>query len=226
MHGTILLDLYGTLVEPDWPALLKGRAAIAQRVGLSATDAQRAWDRTHGARMVGAHGSLAGDLAAVFVASGMPRAVSPALLSTLAEDELANWRWGVRLYPDVVPALAGLRAAGLRLGIVTNASAEAASVVGELGLLSWVDAVTASCEAGVLKPELLRVALRTLGTDASDATLVDDEEAQLDGAVGLGLRTVLIRRPAAGTAAIGKSPHPVATDLAQVVSLVAGGERP
>ena len=53
MRATVLLDLYGTLVEPDWAALLKGRAALAERAGVAAAAAHRAWDLTHAARMTG-----------------------------------------------------------------------------------------------------------------------------------------------------------------------------
>jgi HAD superfamily hydrolase (TIGR01509 family) len=131
----------------------------------------------------------------------------------------------VRLYPDALPALRHLRSMGLQLAIVTNASAEAASVIGALALRPLVDEVFASCEAGVLKPDLLGVALRRFGLDASDATLVDDEPAQLESAARLGVSTILIQRlgfDASQTSTAG--PHAVVTDLRQVTKLVRLGE--
>lgn len=227
MPGTVLLDLYGTLVEPDWTALLQGRAELAERAGVPAAAAHRAWDSTHAARMVGRYGTLADDLAAVFAAvSGSSRpTVSASLLSELADAERENWRRGVRLYPDAVPALRRLRASGMRVAIVTNASAEAASVVDVLGLRPSVDEVFASCEAGLLKPDLLEVALGGLGVDAAEATVVDDEPQQLDGAARLGMRTVLVRRSGSGASApTGPGPHRAVTDLRQVAELVAHAE--
>ena len=226
MRATVLLDLYGTLVEPDWAALLKGRSALAERAGLpAAAAAHRAWDTTHTARMTGSYGSLADDLAATFsqAANGSGSPVSPMLLSQLADGERENWRRGVRLYPDAVPALVLLRSSGLRLAIVTNASAEAASVVDGLGLRPMVDDVFASCEAGVLKPHLLGVALRKLGVAASDATLVDDEPEQLEDAAGLSIGTILVQRSGAqAPAAI--TPARVVSDLRQVAGLVVRAE--
>ena len=222
MRSTVLLDLYGTLVEPDWAELLKGRTALAERLGLDAAAALRAWDRTHAARMTGTYGSLADDLAAVFSEAWDGAAISTALLSELADDERENWRRGVRLYPDALPALSLLRSSGLRLAIVTNASAEAASVVDELGLRPLVDSVVASCEAGVLKPELLGVALRRLGLEASDATLVDDEPAQLDAASRLGIGTILVQR--LGTDASSAATHPAVSDLRQLADLLVRAE--
>jgi putative hydrolase of the HAD superfamily len=224
--AAVLFDLYGTLVEPDWAELLKGRTALAERVGLPAAAVLSAWDRTHLARMTGTYGSLADDLAAVFsqasdAASDAGRSrISPRLLSQLADEERENWRRGVRLHPDAMPAMSLLRSAGLRVAIVTNASAEAASLVDELPLRSLVD-VFCSCELGVLKPHLLGVALRSLGLEASDAILVDDEPAELDGAARLGIGTILVQRSggdAPGATAAG--PRPTVSDLRQVAELV------
>lgn len=222
MRGAVLLDLYGTLVEPDWAELLKGRTALAERVGLLAAAAHRAWDKTHASRMVGKYGSLTDDLAAVFfeASDGRRSPISASLLSQLAKEELENWHRGVRLYPDVLPALRHLRSMGLQLAIVTNASAEAASVISALALRPLVDEVFASCEAGVLKPELLGVALRRFGLHASDATLVDDEPAQLDSAARLGVSTILIQRSGPDSSPTTATHHPLVTDLRHVPELV------
>ena len=227
MPSTVLLDLYGTLVEPDWPALLKGRAALAARAGVSAAAAHDAWDRTHSTRMTGAFGSLADDLAAVFfeASGGRRSAIAPALLGELAAEETENWSRGVRLYPDVVPGLRLLRSAGSRLTIVTNSSVEAASVVETLGLRPLVDRVFVSCEAGVVKPDLLDVALRDLGVDAMDATLVDDEPAQLDAAARLGVGTIRIDRVGArGSADASVGSHRSVSDLRQAAHLAVSAE--
>jgi len=226
VSATVLLDLYGTLVEPDWPALRKGRAALSARVGLGAVAAHRAWDTTHAARMAGGYGSLADDLAAVFseAANGRGSAISPLLLSELADRERENWRRGVRLYPDVVPALSLLRRSGLRLAIVTNASAEAASVVDALGLRHLVDDVFASCEVGVLKPDLLVVALRRLGVEASDATLVDDQAEELEGAARLAIGTIMVLRSGSQASEASTIGAVAITDLQQVARLVMRAE--
>jgi HAD superfamily hydrolase (TIGR01509 family) len=222
VRGTVLIDLYGTLVEPDWAELLKSRAALAERLGLDAAAALRAWDSTHAARMMGSYGSLADDLAAVFSDASEGQPISAALLSELADEERENWRRGVRLYPDALPTLSLLRSSGLRLVIVTNASIEAASVVDELGLRPLVDDVAASCETGVLKPDLLTVALRRLGLEASDATLVDDEPAQLEAASRRGMGTILVQR--SGIDASSAATHRVVSDLRQIADLLVRAE--
>jgi HAD superfamily hydrolase (TIGR01509 family) len=222
VRATLLLDLYGTLVEPDWTELRLGRSAIAERAGVDAAAAERAWDVTHAARMSGSYGSLADDLRAVFsLVSGEGRPKIPALLlAELAEKEHENWSRGVRLHSDVMPSLRLLRSAGMQLAIVTNASAEAASVVDTLGLRAAVDSVFASCEVGVLKPDLLGVALRALGADPTDAILVDDEPRQVDGAARLGIGTILVDRSRTDPSMASVTDGRVVSDLRGVADLL------
>jgi putative hydrolase of the HAD superfamily len=220
----VLLDLYGTLVEPDWGALTAGRDAIAARVGIPRAAARAAWAATHEARMRGAHGSLEGDLAVVLATAGGVGSdlLTDDLLAELTASERANWRRGVRLYPDVVPTLGRLRRAGARLAIVTNASAEAAGVIPALGLDGLVDAVVASCDAGALKPGLLVLAMRDLGVTRAESVLVDDEPAQVEAATRMGMDAILIRRVAAGRSVAGAAPGAAVRDLAGVAELVFG----
>ena len=167
------------------------------------------------------HGSLEGDLAAVFaaVSDGGSDLVTDDLLAELASFERENWRRGVRLYPDVVPMLGQMRRAGARLAIVTNASAEAAAVIPALGLDGHVDAVLASCDAGSVKPDLLVLALRELGVTSAEAVLVDDEPAQVEAATRMGLDAILIRRVAAGRSMAGPASGPGVRDLTGVAEL-------
>ena len=225
MTCAVLLDLYETLVEPDWAVITAGRDAIADRVGMPRAAAVRAWAATHEARMRGQHGSLEGDLAAVIAMAGGVASdlVSDDLLAELAASERANWRRGVRLYPDVVPTLGRLRRGGARLAIVTNASAEAACVIPAVGLDGLVDVVLASCDARTVKPDLLLLAMRDLGVTRAEAVLVDDEPSQVAAATGMGMSAILIRRDAAGTTEAGDAATTVVRDLAELADHVFGG---
>ena len=208
MTRAVLLDLYGTLVEPDWGALTAGRDAIADRVGVPRAAAHAAWAATHEARMRGQHGSLEGDLAVVLATAGGLGSdlVTDDLLAELAASERANWRRGVRLYPDVVPTLGRLRRAGARLAIVTNASAEAAAVIPALGLDGLVDAVLASCDAGTRQAGPARPRHARPRRPRAETVLVDDEPAQVAAATRLGLDAILIRRDAADSSVAGTTP--------------------
>jgi HAD superfamily hydrolase (TIGR01509 family) len=226
MTCAVLLDLYGTLVEPDWSILSAGRNAIADRVGVPRAAAHSAWEATHNARMRGQHGSLEGDLAVVMATAaggGASDRVTHDLLAELAASERANWRRGVRLYPEVVPMLGRLRRAGARLAIVTNASAEAAGVIPELGLDGLVDAVFASCDARTVKPDLLLLAMRNLDVTRAEAVLVDDEPSQVAAATGMGISAILMLRDAAGITEAGDATIAIVRDLAELADHVFGG---
>jgi putative hydrolase of the HAD superfamily len=220
----VLFDLYGTLVEADWVMLRAGRDAIADRLGVPRSAARAAWTATHAARMRGEHGSLAGDLAAVRAAAGARDSPDSRLLSELAAFERANWCSAVRLHDDVIPMLLRLRHAGARLAIVTNASAEAAGVIPALGIDALVDVVVPSCNAGVLKPDLLYLALRDLGVSEVEVLLVDDEPQQVAAARRLGMSAVLVDRDAGSRAMPDAPGGAVITDLTQLADLLLSAE--
>ena len=221
----VLLDLYGTLVEPDWPLLTAGRVALAQRVGVAPEKALRAWHATHPARMTGDYGSLEQDLSAVFAQAQEPEPspfIDASLLAELAGAERANWRRGVAVYPDVLLELGRLRAAGFRLAIVTDASAEAAGVLTELGLDRAVDLTLASCDARCVKPELLDIAVERLGVEPPAAVLVDNDPATVEAACQRGMQAVLIRRGAPSA----PQRDAVIGDLRELSALLLGDEPP
>src|SRR5919199_5582581 len=123
----VLLDLYETLVRPDWARLRTGRDRLAARVGADLAAMREQWQLTHERRMRGLNGGLEGDLGAILEACGV--STTSELLCELAALEHANWGGGVELYPDVLEHLERLRMAGYRLAIVSNASCEAGGVV-------------------------------------------------------------------------------------------------
>jgi len=59
--------------------------------------------------------------------------------------------------------------------------------------MALFDEVFISGEVGILKPDprLFKMALRALDVDANDAVFVDDHQEYIDGAVAVGLHTIL-----------------------------------
>jgi putative hydrolase of the HAD superfamily len=107
------------------------------------------------------------------------------------------------LYADIAPdpqaltALEQLRAAGVRLAIVSNAARHSDRLLDIFGLRDRVGATAMSWSLGVLKPDprIYLAALDALGTPPGEAAFVGDGgDRELAGARELGLRTVLIER--------------------------------
>jgi len=99
------------------------------------------------------------------------------------------------LYDDAIPALARLRAAGLKLGLVTNASRDLEAFIVHHGL--DVDAGVVSRDHGFTKPSpsIFAAVLELLGVDAEEAAMVGDSlRDDVEGARALGMRGILVDR--------------------------------
>jgi putative hydrolase of the HAD superfamily len=99
------------------------------------------------------------------------------------------------LYEDVLPVLAALREAGLRLGLVSNTSRDLTAFVRHFGL--DVDAWISSGVHGKVKPSptIFVAALELLEVEASAAVMVGDSPLDdVEGARALGMRAYLIDR--------------------------------
>ncbi|MGP3965590.1 HAD family hydrolase [Nonomuraea sp. 3N208] len=99
------------------------------------------------------------------------------------------------LYPDVRPALAGLRAAGHRVVIAGNQTARAAELLRALDLP--IDAIATSGEWGVAKPspEFFTRLIHFAGATPDQIVYVGDHPANdITPAQAAGLRTAHIRR--------------------------------
>jgi HAD superfamily hydrolase (TIGR01662 family) len=99
------------------------------------------------------------------------------------------------LYEDARPALAELRAAGLRIGLVSNSARD----VREFALHHEldVDAGISSFHHGRSKPHasIFRAVLDLLDVEPADAAMVGDQIADdIEGAAAIGMRAILLDR--------------------------------
>jgi putative hydrolase of the HAD superfamily len=101
------------------------------------------------------------------------------------------------LYPDVPAALDALRAAGYRLGIVSNWEPRLPALCASLGIREHFDFVVVSEREGVVKPHrrMFERALELAGVPPADAVHVGDSYAEdIEGARALGIQGILIDR--------------------------------
>ncbi len=99
-------------------------------------------------------------------------------------------------FPGAIALLVNLRAAGMRLGIVTNGFAETHhEKIERLGLTKLVDAVFVADEVGMLKPDpgIFFHACERLGSRPAETVMVGDRFFRdVTGAHEAGLKTVYI----------------------------------
>ncbi len=136
------------------------------------------------------------------------------------------------VFPDVIPALRAMRAAGLRLAVVSNWGWAAPELLQTLELAQHFEVLSISARVGYQKPHpaIFAHALELLGVDAGQAVHVgDDPKADVMGARRAGIEPILVDRHGRAHPPIGAdTPADGATviaDLAELLDLL-GIERP
>lgn len=210
--AAVFFDVDFTLISPGPTFRGEGYRAFCARYGMQVES-----DRFDGA--VAAAASVLDGLeeapydAEVFVAytrriiEGMGG--SGARIEECAREIYREWAVcrHFELYPDVPPALAALRAAGIRLGLISNTHRCLDSFQSHFELDGLISATVSSSDHGFLKPHpsIFQAALRLVGVPAREAVMVGDSLRQdVEGALRAGMRAVLLWR--------GDSPP---TDLAE-----------
>jgi len=120
-----------------------------------------------------------------------PAAYTCAVEITRAWEQHDNFE----LYDDTIPTLTALRAAGLKLGLVSNSARDVREFAQHHGLP--IDAGISSFHHGKAKPHasIFRAVLELLDVEAADAAMVGDQlEDDLEGARALGMRAILLDR--------------------------------
>lgn len=170
----------------------------------------------------------------------VPRAVLFDRDGTLVEDEPYNGDpSAVRLRPGARQAVDRLRAAGVRVGVVTNQSGVARGLVTEddvravnrrveelLGPMdTWemcVHAPADRCTCRKPRPGMVRQAAATLGVVPGECAVVGDIGADVRAARAAGARAVLVPTPVTRRAEVRAAPQ-VAIDLVAAIDLLLGG---
>ncbi|MDO8793293.1 MAG: HAD family hydrolase [Vicinamibacterales bacterium] len=125
------------------------------------------------------------------------------------------------LYDDVRPALQRLAEGGIKVGLISNSHRCLETFQDHFGLDGLIHAAVSSSEHGYLKPHpsIFEEALSRLGVGAESAIMVGDSLAHdVQGALGVGMRAVLLTRGAQEPDEPVRTPVPVIralSDLAQ-----------
>lgn len=178
---TVFLDAGGVLVHPNWHRVadaLARRGVTVDAATLFAAEAPAKFEMDQGALMARTDDRQRGW---IYFDSVLRHAgVSPseqtaeALADIRAYHDTHNvWE---HMPADVPPALAALRALGVRLVVVSNANGKLRGMFDRVGLTSWFDVILDSHDWGVEKPDprLFQLALAESGGDASTTIHVGD----------------------------------------------------
>ena len=197
---SVLFDVDFTLARPGPELGPEGYLRAGRRCGLE-LDAGRYEQAREGAReRLGRNWELAHD-EEVWIAfterivTGMGG--DPSRARACARQILDAWERSENfdLDDDVLPALAGLRARGLKIGLISNGTRDLDAFVRHHGLA--VDAHVSSRVHGRIKPDpsIFRAALELLGVEPQRALMVGDQpEDDVEGARRIGMDALLLDR--------------------------------
>jgi putative hydrolase of the HAD superfamily len=149
--------------------------------------------RTHGDGGFSWHERLYRRLLELGNTPGDPSSLDQAAAVLLREHRISNaWR---RIGAGVRESLERLRAANLKLAVVSNSEGTIEQMLREIDLHRLFDTVIDSAVVGFTKPDprIFHLALDRLGVTAGAALMVGDSpSADVDGAHAAGLRAALI----------------------------------
>jgi HAD superfamily hydrolase (TIGR01509 family) len=197
---TVFLDAGGVLVNPNWSRVSDalGRHGVHAGAALLAAAEPRAKKRLDTGDTVKAtndqqRGWTYFNL--VLTEAGVP--LSDATAAALAELHTYHQTHNLwETVPDeVLPALAALRAKGLRLVVLSNANGTLHRAFDRLGLTSSFDVIFDSHREGVEKPDprFFHIALQRAGADAATTMHVGDlYHVDVAGARAAGLTPALL----------------------------------
>jgi len=197
----VTFDVGGTLIEP-WPSVghvyaevaaqfsIKGVAPEAlNRQFAAAWKDRRDFDYSHAAWQEMVNQTFAGL---------WPEPPVRDCFEAIYEHFATAAPW--RLFDDVLPALAALKARGLKLAIISNWDERLKPLLHKLRLDVYFDAFTISHETGCTKPapEIFRRAVAELGVPPACVLHIGDSaEEDVAGARAAGINSTLLDRKAA-----------------------------
>jgi len=196
-YRAVIFDLFGTLIRnfsrSEYRAVLDDMAAL---LGAPAEEFARAWFDTFPERNLGLSATAEGDI--VRVCHQLSVFPLPAHLTAAAKLRIDLTRRYLVPRDGAREVLGTLRTRGLRLGLITDCTAEAPLLWPESPLASLFDTAVFSCVEHVKKPDpaIYRIACERLGVTPQECLYVGDGSSrELTGARQVGMRPVHLRPP-------------------------------
>ncbi|MDP4199933.1 MAG: HAD-IA family hydrolase [Bacteroidota bacterium] len=191
----VLFDLFGTLVDNATVAQVEGlHHTIADILGVPRTEFADGWRATFHDRSRGVHGSIADSIRAA--AELCSARYDESALGGAVEIRTEFVRGWLTPRPDAIETLMQLRMRGLKIGLLSNCTADVPILWQTHEFAPLFDEPLFSCEEGLRKPmpEFYDRALRRLGFAAAECLYVaDGDNGELAQAKVLGMPVVMIR---------------------------------
>ena len=192
----VIFDLHSTLADQGDPAAWLAHAE--ELAGVTAPDPELLVSSLN---KIVEHARLEDPEHQRDLSPGAHREIFTRLLADFTEEPLTTALYDTittswELYSDSLPVLRALREQGIKVAILSNIAVDLDALLAQLGLTGEVDAVIASSDVGVVKPnpEAFLHALDALELDPHAVLMVGDNAIDDGSAANLGIRTLVLPR--------------------------------
>jgi putative hydrolase of the HAD superfamily len=193
----VVFDFYGTITPTTGDgAWERHAAAVAELLGVTPARWTAALNESFGERMSGALGDAAQTMWTLATRIGAQPTEDRVNAAVQVRLELQCTMFVPR--PEALGVISELRAAGLRIGVLSDCTSELPAAWPDLPLAALVDAPVFSCVERTRKPDerLFRTVAARLGVEPSACLYVGDGGGrELTGATGVGMTAVLLAGP-------------------------------
>ncbi len=195
--AAVVFDFYGTLtVGRSASTQAAARAEQAAALGVDPEEYDRLLTVSYRDRFRGLTGGVRQSLA--WAAARLGVVPDEEALDRAEQIRLASERRLAEPRPAAVPLLRRLRSGGLRIGVVSDCTAELPIFFDELPIAALVDAAVFSCQSGHVKPDPPNFLLLLWRIDVAPQQCVyvgDGGSNELHGATELGMHPVHLDVP-------------------------------
>ncbi|MFF0343058.1 HAD family hydrolase [Kribbella sp. NPDC004875] len=188
----LLSDLFSTLIPGGDSERDVVNSRMGELLGVDPVEFQRAFDAAAYERFIGAYGDLPATLRLIAESCGGAPTDEQVQEATSLRRTLSQ-RLLAAAPATTLSTLAAFRAAGWRIGLVSNITAETQLQWQQSPLAPYFDATAFSAEVGAAKPEpaIYLTACAALGAHPTDCVYVGDgRDNELSAAAALGMHTI------------------------------------
>ena len=194
-YDAVVFDLFGTLVDGPY-GQDSSRVAMANVLGVPASDFQKAWGQFRLQRDTGQLATVEKEIKAAMRWLGVE--AKPDSIQAAKDIRYRSVRNSLEPRPGAIKLLEELRTSGYALGLISNCSSVVPELWSETPFNTLLDAAIFSASEGLVKPdtEIFSRAAARLGVPPELCVYVGDgESGELDGAAALGMTPWLLLLP-------------------------------
>lgn len=192
MRKALIVDLFSTLVPGGEDERELVHREMAQVLGVEPEVFSREFGATAYERFIGAYGDLPSTLRVIARRSGGDPTDEQVQQATNLRRQLARQLLGAAS-AGTLQALADLRTAGWRIGLVSNITSETQLQWAASPFPAYFETTAFSAEVGAAKPEpaIYLAACNALGVPPTDCVYIGDgNDEELPGAAALGMYAI------------------------------------